>query len=325
MQRVLVVGGTGLLGFHTSLELLERGYAVSTLALPCAEAPTLPADVDAHWGDLDLMSDGELVDLLVGVDAVVVAIGADERTVPAPPAARFYYEANVVPTQRLAHLARQNGVERFVVFGSDVAEWGERWPELGFRTRNGYPRSRYAQEEVAVLEGDGAMDVMVLRLPHIFGRVPGQRPRWQSTLDAVAAGTGPIPAPGGSTSAVTVRQVAQAAVGAIERGEHGMRYTLSAYELSHAQFLELCCEAVGRDPHDVVVVPLADALAASVVREAEMDAAGREFGLHPADTAVLAERRAVSDVAATLALDVEADDVLGEIRACLAWCVTHPA
>ncbi|MDQ1206387.1 NAD-dependent epimerase/dehydratase family protein [Microbacterium sp. SORGH_AS_0862] len=324
MQRALVVGGTGLLGYHTTQELLRRGYRVATLALPATDAPELPIEVDAHWGDVNLMTDGELADLLTGTDAVFFAMGADERTLPPAPASRFYYEANVVPTQRLARLARAAGVERFIVFGSDTAEWGERWPELGFRTRNAYPRSRYAQEEVAVLEGDGAMDVMVLRLPYIFGVVAGQRPRWQAVLDAVAASAGPIPVLGGSTSAVTVRQVAQAAVGAMERGTHGSRYTLSAYELSHSQFLELCCEAVGRDPHDVAVVPLRDLLTTSEAREAEVQAVGREFGLHPADTALLGEKRAVGDVADTIALDVEPDDVLGEIRACLAWCVEHP-
>ena len=69
--------------------------------------------------------------------------------------------------------------------------------------RDPYPRTRLLQEQVAFLEGEGAMDVMSLRLPYIFGLVAGQRPLWQFVLDRIAAGTGPVAVLGGTTSAVT--------------------------------------------------------------------------------------------------------------------------
>ena len=32
-RKVMIVGGTGLLGYHAALEFLKRGYRVTTLAL----------------------------------------------------------------------------------------------------------------------------------------------------------------------------------------------------------------------------------------------------------------------------------------------------
>lgn len=323
MTDTLVLGGTGLLGFHTSLELLARGYGVTTLSLPTTETAHLPQQADAHFGDLTAMSDDELRALLAGKHAVFYAIGADERTVPPAPAGHFFYEANVLPTQRIARLARESGVAKFVLYGSYTAEWGEQWPDLGYRTRNGYPRTRLAQEEVAILEGQGAMDVMVLRLPYIFGRVEGQRPLWEMFFPMVRA-EGPVAVLPGSTSSVTVRQVAQAAVGAMEHGEHDGRYPINGYDLTYAEFFRMCCEAIGRDPGDVMVVPLEAVLPGYEAAQAQTEAAGVEHGIHLPDSARFQARDAVSDPAASAVLRIEPDDVPAAIRETLRWCVEHP-
>ncbi len=323
MTDTLVLGGTGLLGYHTSLELLARGYGVTTLSLPTTETAHLPQQAEALFCDLTAMSDDELRALLAGKHAVFCAIGADERTVPPAPAAHFFYEANVRPTQRLARLARESGVAKFVLYGSYTAEWAEQWPDLGYRTRNGYPRTRLLQEEVAILEGEGAMDVTVLRLPYIFGRVEGQRPLWEMFFPMVQA-DGPVVALPGSTSSVTVTQVAQAAVGAMEHGEHGGRYPINAYDLTYAEFFRMCCEALGRDPGDVMVLPLEAVLPGYEAAQAQTEAAGVEHGIHLPDSARFQARDAVSDPAASAVLGIEPDDVPGAIRETLRWCVEHP-
>jgi len=325
MSNVLVVGGSGLLGFHTIVELVERGHSVTSLSLPpVATDVTFPEGVQALWADLGEMTDDELTTLLTGVDAVVYAAGADERTIPQAPAARFFHEANVRPTQRLARLARQAGVTRFVLFGSYTAEFAERWPELGYREHNGYPRTRLAQEEVAYLEGDGAMDVMVLRLPYIFGIVGQRRPLWQFVLDRVQA-PGPVAVLGGSTSAVTVRQVAQAAAGALEHGTHGARYAINAYDLTYVELYRLACEAIGRDPQDVVAVPLDVMLPHAEQADAASAAAGVEHGIHVVDAFRFQDRAAVSDHEPTASvLGMEPDDVVEAVRETFRWCVEHP-
>jgi nucleoside-diphosphate-sugar epimerase len=323
MTDTLVLGGTGLLGYHTSLELLRRGYGVTTLSLPTTDTAHLPEAATHHFGDVTQMSDEEITALLAGKHAVFYAIGADERTVPPAPAARFFYEANVVPTQRVARLARAAGVKKFVLYGSYTAEWAEQWPDLGYRTRNGYPRTRLVQEEVAYLEGDGAMDVMSLRLPYIFGLVAGQRPLWEMFLDMCRA-DGPVVTLPGSTSSVTVRQVAQAAVGAMEHGEHGGRYPINAYDLTYAELFRMCCEAIGRDPGDVVVLPLEAVLPGYQAAQEQTAAAGVEHGIHLPDTAAFQARDAVTDPAVCAVLGIEPDDVPAAIRETLQWCIDNP-
>jgi uncharacterized protein YbjT (DUF2867 family) len=44
-MRVMIIGGTGLLGYHATRELLRRGHAVDILALPPLPAPRLFPDV----------------------------------------------------------------------------------------------------------------------------------------------------------------------------------------------------------------------------------------------------------------------------------------
>lgn len=325
MSNVLVVGGAGLLGFHTVLELVARGHDVTSLSLPpAAEDITFPEGVQTLWADVQAMTDDEILSVLDGVDAVLWAAGADERVVPPAPAAHFFHEANVRPTARFARLSRQAGVTRFVLYGSYTAEFAERWDDLGYRTHNGYPRTRLAQEEAAYLEGDGAMDVMVLRLPYIFGLVGQRRPLWQFVLDRVQA-PGPVAVLGGSTSAVTVGQVARAAVGAMENGRHGAKYPIHGYELTYVELYRLACEAVGRDPEDVVVVPLEAMLPHGAQADAACVEQGVEHGIHIVDSLAFQARRAVSDPEVSVELGMGDDDVVAAVRETFRWCVEHPA
>jgi dihydroflavonol-4-reductase len=326
MINVLVIGGTGLLGYHTTLELIQRGYGVTTVALPPAlTEPLLPPSVEAVWADLNDLSDDDVTDLLRGKHAVFYAAGADERITPPAPAARFFYEANVVPTQRIARLAREAGVQKFILFGSYTAEFAELWPDLGYRAHNGYPRTRLVQEEVAYLEGDGSMDVMVLRLPYIFGLVADRRPLWQFVVDQVRSQPEAVTVPGGATSSVTVGQVAQAAVGAMERGSHGGRYAINAYDLTYQELYQLACIELGRDPKDVVVAPIEAVLPYMEQLDSQLAAEGVEHGVHLADSTRFQYRRAVTDPSVTMpVLGIEPADVLAAAAESLRWCVQHP-
>lgn len=80
MSTVLVVGGSGLLGFHTTVELVARGHQVTSLSLPMDDVDIeFPEGVTALWQDVNAMTDDELSALLTGMDAVMYAAGADER------------------------------------------------------------------------------------------------------------------------------------------------------------------------------------------------------------------------------------------------------
>lgn len=324
IEKVLVIGGNGLLGHHTADLLLKKGYEVSSLALPrTATQSDVPEGVTAHWGNLDEMSDEELCDLFQDKYAIFWAIGADERTIPKAPSASFFYEANVRPTQRAARLAREAGVQKFVLYGSYTAEFGELWPDLGYRGRNGYPRTRLLQEEVACMEGHGQMDVMTLRLPYIFGLVEGQRPLWQFVLDQVSNDEVSYVLPG-STSSVTVKQVAEAAVGAMEHGANEAKYPINSHNLTYKELYDLACEAIGKDPASVVVVPLEAVLSQYEGVDKQLAEAGLEHGVLVGDTARFQARDAVSALDGCAELQMSDDDVVAAIRETLKWCVDNP-
>ena len=95
--HALVIGGTGLLGYHAVRELRQRGHQVSVLALDMPAEGFLPEGVQVVLADLDTCSDDDVRAMLAGCDAVVFAIGKDDRVVPAKPAYEFFYKAMSSP------------------------------------------------------------------------------------------------------------------------------------------------------------------------------------------------------------------------------------
>lgn len=324
MTNVLVIGGTGLLGRATAQELLEHGHSVTSLALP--PETTSPLDgVSYLYRDLGATDDEELLEILSGMDAVIYAAGVDERVVPEDEsAAHFFYTRNVLPTQRLARLSRTAGVTRFVLFGSYFSEFAERWEDLALRRIAGYPRTRLLQEQVAYLEGEGAMTVTSLRLPWIFGTMPGVVPLWRMFVDQIAAvpDDQPIAAPLGGTAAVTTRQVARAAVGAMERGTHATGYALGGINLRYADFYREIAEMLGLDPARVIALPAEAFTPAMAEIDRQEAAVGREHGIHLADIAEIQSRDAFIDPEPVQrALGYGEDDVVTAMRESLDRCM----
>ncbi|UUI03504.1 NAD-dependent epimerase/dehydratase family protein [Oceanobacillus jeddahense] len=291
MKNVFILGGTGLLGYHTVRELLKREYIVSTVALPPMPAPELlPPEVECHLGDINEMTDEQILDMLAGKDMFIYAAGADERMVPEIPATHFFYEANVLPTQRLAHLARKAGIKKFVIYGSYFAHFAEKWPELELK-KQAYPRTRLLQEEVAFMEGEGQMDVMSLRLPYIFGTMPGRTPLWAMFFPQIE-GKEIVPVLGGGSAMVTVQQVAEATIGALEYGEHGEKYTISDTNMKHKDFFQIIANELGQKDTVIQVVPLGQMKPAMAQYDEQTAAAGKEHGIHQVVAAEIQNRDA---------------------------------
>ncbi|KOR87874.1 NAD-dependent epimerase/dehydratase family protein [Paenibacillus solani] len=321
MRNVFVLGGTGFLGYFTIKEMLKRGYKVSTVSLP--PLPTedlLPREVECRLGNINDMSDEEILDMLKGMDSFVYAAGADERMVPEAPAMKFFYEANVLPTQRLARLAKQAGVKKFVLYGSYFAHFAEKWTDLPL-IDNAYPRTRLLQEEVACMEGEDSMDVMTLRLPFIFGIMPGRMPLWTMFVDRVK-GKDTVPVLAGGTAAVTAQQVAEATIGAIEHGQHRGKYAISGINMKHSEFHQMVLDALGQKDSKVVVLPLEQMQPAMEQLDAATAAAGKEHGIHMSVTALIQDRDAYLDPADTMPiLQYQEDDVYAAIVETLRKCV----
>lgn len=294
MKNVFILGGTGFLGYYTVKELLNRGYHVSTVSLPpMPTADLLPSEVECQLGNINEMSDEQVLDLLKGKDMFIYAAGADERTVPDAPAAKFFYEANVLPTQRMARLARIAGIKKFVLYGSYFAHFAEQWTDLEL-IKQAYPRTRLLQEEVAILEGEGQMDVMSLRLPYIFGTMPGRTPLWTMFFPQIQ-GKDFVPVLAGGTAMVTAQQVAEATVGALENGVHGEKYAISDTNMKHQEFFQMIADILGQKDTVIQVVPLEQMKSALAKLDEQTAAAGKEHGIHLAMTAEIQNRDAYVD------------------------------
>lgn len=323
MAKIFVLGGTGFLGYYTTKELLSKGYDVKTMALP--PLPTkdlLPEVVECTLGDINELTDAEIKQLLSDCDGFIYAAGADERTVPKKPALTFFYEANVLPTQRLAHLAKEAGVKKFVIFGSYFAAFAERLPQYGLKNQ-GYPNTRLLQEQVAFAEGEGHMAVMSLRLPYIFGTMPGRVPLWKMFTDQMK-GQPIFPAPEGGTAMVTVEQVAEAAVGALEQGTHRQTYAISALNMKFQTFYQMMAQALGQtETTQIPVLAYIEMAANYQAIDQQTEANGLEHGIHMDLSAKLQSENLYLDPQETAVLGIKDHDVIASIKETLAKCVTE--
>ncbi|CAM3681265.1 NAD(P)-dependent oxidoreductase [Erysipelothrix urinaevulpis] len=323
MKKILVIGGTGFLGYHTIEELLEKKYSVVSISLPPIPSETLfeGKDVENILADVNTLKDEQLLKIMNEVSGVIYAIGSDERVLPNAPAFQYYYQENVLPTQRIAHLASKAGVEKFVVFGSYYSEFSERMPDL-YLEDEPYAKARLLQEELAFAEGEGTMHVMSLRLPYIFGTMPGRESIWKAYVERIR-GKKMVPSLPGGTAMVTAKQVAQAAVGALENGVHRKTYAISGINMKYHVFYEMIVEALGQSKFtSVPVIPLAMAIETYEDLDQEASLQGKEHGIHMVTVARIEEKDFYIDpFEAMEALGYEEDNVLKTIRETLKSCI----
>jgi nucleoside-diphosphate-sugar epimerase len=270
-MRVLVVGGTGLLGQHIVAELRGRGHFVGTLARGVGRGEvSIPADIHRLF-------EGEWCARLGGFDGVVWATGADDRQVPRAPADRFYHEANVETLRRLLVAAQQVGCHGVVVCGSYFTALDRSHPDLRLAQRHPYVRSRVSQVELALGRAGDRLSAAVLEIPLVFGSVEGRRPLWAPAVPWLRS-RWPLVAPLGGTAVVSAVTVGQAAAGALERAAGG-RFPVADANLDWRELVARLAIAAGRRQpltvHRLPAAVLHSALRGNGVRHR---LAGREHG-----------------------------------------------
>ena len=163
MSKVIIIGGTGFLGYHAGLELLKRDNEVHSLNLPDPNLKDwFPEEINMRCGDLFSMSHNELVEILSGFDAMIYSVGPDDRSMPKAPSYEFFSEKLVDTSVRVFEAAREAGVKRSVLLNSYFAYFHRKRPELKLGKRHSYIRARIEQAESVIETVMGNMDVMVL-------------------------------------------------------------------------------------------------------------------------------------------------------------------
>lgn len=225
-KTVLIVGGTGFIGYHAVKEFLKRGYRVTVLSLPPMPANDLfPPEVKIKLADLSKLSDEDIVSLVRGNYAVVFAAGADDRVVPKKPAYKFFYNANVLAAKRFVALGRRAGAKKAVILSSYFLYFERTRHELHLARHHPYIKSRKVQAQRCTEAGGEDIDVMILELPYIFGSMPGRKPLW-CPLIKYLRNSSTIYFTHGGTNMIAVEHVAEAIAGAVEKGEGGKHYTI---------------------------------------------------------------------------------------------------
>ena len=279
-MKILMIGGTGLLGSQTARELISRGHSVHSIALPpLPEGALLPPEMTLTLKNSIDMTDDELRAAFTGMDGFIFAAGVDERIEGPSPIYDFFKKYNITPLERMLRLAKESGVKHAVIAGSYFSYFSKKWPEMEMTRWHPYIRSRIDQENMAFSFADDSFAVSVLELPYIFGTQKGRKPVWVFLVEMLLKMKGAILYPRGGTAMVTVRQVGQAFAGALERGQGANAYPIGWFNLTWREMIAIMNKYMGVPDKKIITVPkFLFALSASSI-EKQHRTAGTEGGL----------------------------------------------
>ncbi len=232
-MKVLIVGGTGLIGGHCALLFQKEGHHVTLMARKPAAAPSL-AGMEFLQGDY--INDDFSAGQLNGFDAVIFSAAADIRHIPYDGSVT-YAEVNDVAVPRFAQACKDAGVASFILintFYPHVAP--EKIGECPYVT------SRYNTDvNVRALNSDD-FKVCSLGAPFILGHIPGLAMPYIDTLVQYAKGNIPdLPlfAPEGGTNHMSAHSLAQATLGALLNGTGGRAYLIGDENYTWQDYLQL--------------------------------------------------------------------------------------
>lgn len=242
MDRILIVGGAGLVGAAVALHLASLGNAVTIAGrTPPVDGPLarLP------FAQGSFLTDDFTDAFLSSFDALVFAAGNDVRQFPeCADEGDYFHRANSIGVPAFFARARDAGIGRAVYVGSYYTAVVPRYRI----EQNGYLRSRKASDEgVRALNREG-FSVCSLEAPFMMGHVEGVRAisvEW--SIRYLLGQFGPEPLwmiPGGGNF-MSIFSFAEAVAGALADGEPGKAYLVGDENWSFAYYYELLLDALG--------------------------------------------------------------------------------
>jgi dihydroflavonol-4-reductase len=160
---ILVTGGTGFIGTHLLEQFAANGESVRALVRRTRRPRSLPAGVEAVYGDL-ASGDG-IAEALEGAHAVIHLAGVTKALRP-----QDYYTGNVTATRQLAHAMAGRAIR--LVHVSSLAAIGPAAPGAPLREdAEPHPLTHYGKSK---LEAEGvvrslAPGAVIVRPPVVYG------------------------------------------------------------------------------------------------------------------------------------------------------------
>lgn len=252
-MNILIIGGSGLLGTHIAREALKRGHAVTILSRG-REGAGRDGRIRAIVGDVYDLPGERMDEVFSGQDAVVYALGIDDRRTHPRPAYPIFHKDHVEVCMRMLVEAKKRGASKFLVLGSYFTYFARRFPGMDLVADHIYVRTREEQRQAVLKAASPGFETYVLELPYILGSLEGRVPPWTFLFSMLAArGKFALFFAKGGTAAVTASQVGRAALGAIEGGVGGTSYPLGGKNYAWTDFAKAYAAATGREK---AIVPL---------------------------------------------------------------------
>ncbi len=252
-MRIVLSGATGFLGRHAARELLAAGHSLCCLSRGGGLPHGLPEGAAVEAASADVLDEAALTAALDGCDVFVHAAGLVSHSLAD---AHKTTAVHLRGTEVAMRAARAAGVRRVVYLSTsgtiavgtdpDVIFDESAEPPLPIIDRWPYYRSKLFGEQVALAHNDADLAVVCLNPTLLLG--PGDDPQGKST-DAVRTflDDGVPLAPPGGIAFVDVRDVAEAIVSALSRGQGGQRYLLNGCNQSFEAFFARLARISGRD------------------------------------------------------------------------------
>ncbi len=281
-MTILVTGATGLVGNNVVRLLLERGQRVRVLVRESADPRPLEGlDVERAPGDV---RDAESVARACrDVQGVVHAAGHIHLGWTKLERARAI---NAVGTRNVAQAARQAAARMVHVSTSNVMGLGSRdapadedTPPVGLVPCT-YVVTKQEAERAVLDEIERGLAAAIVNPGYMLGPWDW-KPSSGRMLLAVAKRFTPV-APRGGTSVCDVRDVADAILAALERGEPGRRYLLCGENMTYFELWQRMAKVSGARAPVIPAGPLVrviggwigDARARLTGREGDLNSAG---------------------------------------------------
>lgn len=249
-ETVFVTGGTGMVGASLARRLVADGHRVRLLVRSRLHPFLRDLSFEPVYGDL-----GDVPALIAGMTGCRHVYHVAGAISYRPRDAKRLYDTNALGTRNVLAAAVRAGIKRVVHTSSTAAVGLSARPDQILDETAPFDRrfqndpyawtKHLAEEEVARAVGEG-LDVVVVNPSTIYGSgdIYGNTTAIFPSLKRGRV----FAAPPGGTSVVSVEDVVGGLLLAMERGQAGRRYILSAERLTYFELLNRIAELVGGPP-----------------------------------------------------------------------------
>ena len=305
IRKIFILGGANLFAKTTIKYALKKGYGVRAVDLIRPSDLENVKNLEFILEDFFALSDADAIGLMEGCDSFIYAGGVDDLTVPRKPAGKFFYERNVLPTGRVARLAKKAGIRSLLLLGDYKTEFAENNEILRKNDlyKEPYIRTRFMQEAIAFFEGEPLMNVSILRPGVIIGKA--NKSIIEALVDLAKVNKN-IPVTSGKIPIISAESLAEAAIYALELENDKKTYAVATSSISYREIFEKILESMEKTDEKKLIDKSFDDLLEAYEKDAR---ATEKKGLEHGISQVNMLRMMTMDLSIKSDFDLRDDDI----------------